>query len=101
MKTIVLLDGVHDASTPPARHLAEHQELLSLASELGLEGIVCGQHFLGSEMRYYQPVPYLAHLATLAPEMRIVLGIMLLPLLNPVQVAEDVATLDVVTDGRV
>lgn len=101
MKTIVLLDGVHDASTPPQQQLAEHQELLRLAADLGLEGIVCGQHFLGTEMRYYQPVPYLAHLATLAPDMRIVLGIMLLPLLNPVQVAEDVATLDVVTGGRV
>lgn len=101
MKTIVLLDGVHDASTPPETQLAEHREILALSVELGLDGIVCGQHFGGSEMRYYQPIPYLAHLATFAPRMRIVLGVMLLPLLNPLQVAEDVATLDVVTGGRV
>ncbi|MBM3676716.1 MAG: LLM class flavin-dependent oxidoreductase, partial [Actinobacteria bacterium] len=101
MRTILLLDAVHDASTPPQQQLAEHRELLAVAVELGIEGIVCGQHFLGTEMRYYQPIPYLAHLATLAPDLRIVLGILLLPLLNPVQVAEDVATLDVVTGGRV
>jgi alkanesulfonate monooxygenase SsuD/methylene tetrahydromethanopterin reductase-like flavin-dependent oxidoreductase (luciferase family) len=101
MKTILLLDAIHDASTPPAQQLAEHCELLETAVQLGIDGIVCGQHFLGSEMRYYQPVPYLAHLSTLAPTLRIVLGIVLLPLLNPVQVAEDVATLDVVTGGRV
>lgn len=101
MRTIILLDAVHDASTPPEQQLAEHRELLETAAQLGLDGIVCGQHFLGTEMRYYQPVPYLAHLAHFAPAMRIVLGIVLLPLLNPVQVAEDVATLDVVTGGRV
>jgi alkanesulfonate monooxygenase SsuD/methylene tetrahydromethanopterin reductase-like flavin-dependent oxidoreductase (luciferase family) len=101
MRVIVLLDGVHDATTPPSQQLAEHRELLALAADLELDGIVCGQHFLGTEMRYYQPIPYLAHLAGLAPGMRIVLGVMLLPLLNPVQVAEDVATLDVVTGGRV
>ena len=101
MKTIILLDAVHDASTPPQQQLAEHVELLQVAAQLGIDGIVCGQHFLGTEMRYYQPVPYLAHLAHHAPAMRIVLGIVLLPLLNPVQIAEDVATLDVVTGGRV
>jgi alkanesulfonate monooxygenase SsuD/methylene tetrahydromethanopterin reductase-like flavin-dependent oxidoreductase (luciferase family) len=101
MKVVVLLDAVHDASTPPAQQLAEHHELLELSVQLGVDAIVCGQHFLGSEMRYYQPVPYLAHLGTLAPAVRLILGIVLLPLLNPVQVAEDVATLDVVTGGRV
>jgi alkanesulfonate monooxygenase SsuD/methylene tetrahydromethanopterin reductase-like flavin-dependent oxidoreductase (luciferase family) len=34
-------------------------------------------------------------------DMRLLLGIMLLPLLNPVYVAEELATLDVVSDGRV
>ena len=101
MRAGLLLTAVHDASTPPAQQLAEHRELVLTAEQLGFDLIVCGQHFLGTELRYYQPVPYLAHLATAAPRMRIALGIMLLSMLNPVQVAEDVATLDVVTDGRV
>ena len=62
--------------------------------------MVCGQHFLGTELRYYQPIPYLAHMATVAPRLRVATGIILLSMLNPVQVAEDFATLDVVTGGR-
>ena len=61
---------------------------------------MCGQHFLGTELRYYQPIPYLAHMAAVAPGMRVATGIILLSMLNPVQVAEDFATLDVVTGGR-
>jgi len=97
----LLLDAVHDASTPPARQLAEHLELATAASELGFHTLVHGQHFLGKELRYYQPVTYLAHVAAVVPRVRIALGIVLLSMLDPVQVAEDVATLDVLTGGRV
>src|ERR1700740_1906839 len=100
MRAGILLTAVHDASTPPAQQVAEHRELVQTAEQLGFELIICGQHFLGTELRYYQPVPYLAHMATAAPSMRVVTGIILLSMLNPVQVAEDVATLDVVTGGR-
>jgi alkanesulfonate monooxygenase SsuD/methylene tetrahydromethanopterin reductase-like flavin-dependent oxidoreductase (luciferase family) len=59
-----------------------------------------GQHFLGSQLRFYQPVPYLAHLAHFAPGARMATGIALLSLINPVEAAEQIATLDVVTRGR-
>jgi len=39
-------------------------------------------------------------MAAVAPRMRVATGIILLSMLNPVQVAEDVATLDVLTGGR-
>jgi alkanesulfonate monooxygenase SsuD/methylene tetrahydromethanopterin reductase-like flavin-dependent oxidoreductase (luciferase family) len=47
-----------------------------------------------------QPVPLLARLAAEAGELRVGAGILLLPLLNPVEVAEHAATLDVLTGGR-
>jgi alkanesulfonate monooxygenase SsuD/methylene tetrahydromethanopterin reductase-like flavin-dependent oxidoreductase (luciferase family) len=47
-----------------------------------------------------QPVPLLARLASEAEGMRIGAGILLLPLLNPVEVAEQAATLDLLTGGR-
>jgi len=100
MRAGILLTAVHDASTPPAQQVAEHRELVQTAEQLGFDLIVCGQHFLGTELRYYQPVPYLTHMATAAPSMRVATGIILLSMLNPVQVAEDVATLDVVSGGR-
>jgi alkanesulfonate monooxygenase SsuD/methylene tetrahydromethanopterin reductase-like flavin-dependent oxidoreductase (luciferase family) len=47
-----------------------------------------------------QPVPLLARLAAETGDMRVGAGILLLPLLNPVEVAEHAATLDVLTGGR-
>ena len=47
-----------------------------------------------------QPVPLLARIAAEAGEMRVCSGILLLTLLNPVEVAENAATLDAITDGR-
>jgi alkanesulfonate monooxygenase SsuD/methylene tetrahydromethanopterin reductase-like flavin-dependent oxidoreductase (luciferase family) len=61
---------------------------------------VAGQHFLGAELRYYQPVPWLTHMAPFAPSMRTATGIILLSMVNPVETAEQIATLDVLTGGR-
>ena len=88
------------AETPAAQQLAEHRELVSTAEQLGFSAMVCGQHYLGSELRYFQPVPYLTHLAHSAPTMTVVTGIMLLSMGNPVDVAEQLATLDAVTGGN-
>src|SRR5439155_10814630 len=87
VRFVLLLDAVHSRATPPAQQLAECRELVAAADQLGFEAIVWGQHFLAEELRYYQPVPYLAHLAEYGPRVRIVLGVILLSILNPVQVA--------------
>jgi alkanesulfonate monooxygenase SsuD/methylene tetrahydromethanopterin reductase-like flavin-dependent oxidoreductase (luciferase family) len=96
----ILTTPIYGAETPYQQQLREHRELVSTAEELGFEFMVAGQHFLGSELRYYQPVPYLAYLAPAAPTMTVVVGVMLLSMANPVDVAEQVATLDVITDGK-
>jgi alkanesulfonate monooxygenase SsuD/methylene tetrahydromethanopterin reductase-like flavin-dependent oxidoreductase (luciferase family) len=94
------LSSVWDASVPPAQQLREHEELTRTAEQLGFDFVSVGQHFLGADLRYYQPIPYLAHLAGVAPRLRVATGIVLLPLLHPVDVAEQMATLDVVSGGR-
>lgn len=96
----ILPTPIYGAETPYRKQLAEHRELVQAAEQLGFEYIVCGQHFLGSELRYYQPVPYLTWLSTQAPTMRVVTGIILLSMANPVDMAEQIATLDVLTDGK-
>src|SRR5262249_61310750 len=45
-------------------------------------------------------VPLLARLAADAGPMQLITSVVLLALLNPVQVAEDIATLDVMCEGR-
>jgi alkanesulfonate monooxygenase SsuD/methylene tetrahydromethanopterin reductase-like flavin-dependent oxidoreductase (luciferase family) len=96
----ILPTPIYGAETPYPRQLAEHRELVSVAEQLGFSAMVCGQHFLGNELRYYQPVPYLTYLSQSAPTMTAVTGIILLSMANPVDVAEQLATLDVLTDGN-
>jgi alkanesulfonate monooxygenase SsuD/methylene tetrahydromethanopterin reductase-like flavin-dependent oxidoreductase (luciferase family) len=100
MKYGVLLTSIHDGSVPPAQQRREHEDLVRTAEGIGFGLMVAGQHFLGSELRYYQPVPWLTHMAQVAPTMRVATGIILLPMVNPVEIAEQMATLDVLTDGR-
>ena len=59
MRFGVLSTPVHGAATPPEVQLAEHRELVATAQQLGFDPIAAGQHFLGSDLRYYQPIPYL------------------------------------------
>ncbi|HEV2281643.1 MAG TPA: LLM class flavin-dependent oxidoreductase [bacterium] len=89
---------------PPADSLAarwnEILEQVRLARSLGFDLIVFGQHYLISEFAMLQPAVSVARAAAEAGTMRVGVSIYLLPLLNPVAVAEEAASLDVVTGGR-
>jgi alkanesulfonate monooxygenase SsuD/methylene tetrahydromethanopterin reductase-like flavin-dependent oxidoreductase (luciferase family) len=63
--------------------------------------IAIGQHFLYGDLRWLQPVPLLARLAAdVDANVRLVTQILIAPLYHPVMLAEEIATLDVVTEGR-
>lgn len=96
----ILPTPIYGSETPYEVQLRENEELVSAAEALGFGYVSYGQHFLGTELRYYQPVPYLTHLAHHAPTMKMLTGIMLLSMANPVDMAEQIATLDVATRGR-
>ncbi len=83
-----------------ARRFAEMLEYVRLARDLGFSTILSGQHFLSDPFPMLQPVAAVARMAAEAGTMRVGVGIFLLPLLNPVQVAEDAASLDVISGGR-
>ena len=100
MKFGILLTSIYDASVDARVQRQQHEELVRTAEQLGFDLMVCGQHFLGSELRYFQPVPWLTHMAEVAPTMQAATGIVLLSMVNPVDIAEQMATLDVLTDGR-
>jgi alkanesulfonate monooxygenase SsuD/methylene tetrahydromethanopterin reductase-like flavin-dependent oxidoreductase (luciferase family) len=100
LKFGILPTPIYGAETPYRQQVREHEELVAASEALGFEYMVCGQHYLGSELRYYQPVPYLVHLAAVAPTMHPVTGIMLLSMASPVDMAEQIATLDVLSDGK-
>ncbi|HSK16709.1 MAG TPA: LLM class flavin-dependent oxidoreductase [Gaiellaceae bacterium] len=88
------------AGEDPAERLAEQIEQVRFVRDAGFHSVAAGHHYLSAPYQMLQPVPLLARLATETGDMRLVAGILLLPLLNPVDVAEQAATLDVLTGGR-
>lgn len=96
----ILVTPVYGREVAAEQQVAEHTEMVHLARALGFDLMVAGQHYLGDDLRYLQPIPYLTHLAGVEPEMRVATGIILLALANPVDLAEQFATLDILTGGR-
>ena len=79
------------------------QEIIDLAraardAEFDLFGMTHG--YLQSPTRSFQPIPLLARLAPETGNMSLLTGIFLLALQNPVDIAEQTATLDVISGGR-
>lgn len=70
------------------------------ARDAGFDAISTGQHFLSPPYQSMQSVPLLSRLAADSGRMALIAGILLLPLLNPVQTAEEIATLDILSEGR-
>src|SRR6185369_12079899 len=83
-----------------APELANLIEQVRVARASGLDSLMVGQHFVSSPLQMFQAMPLLARLASEAEGMRLGPGLLLLPLLNPVVVAEETATLDWLTGGN-
>ncbi len=75
-------------------------EQVRVAKANGFESLWAAQHFITAPVQMLQPIPLLARLAAEAEGMQIGPNILVLPLLNPVVVAEEAATMDVLTGGR-
>jgi alkanesulfonate monooxygenase SsuD/methylene tetrahydromethanopterin reductase-like flavin-dependent oxidoreductase (luciferase family) len=84
----------------PVARLNLLRRVTELAGQLGFDSAWALHHHV-SNVATFQPLPLLADLAPRVPEMRLGTGVYVLPLHHPVPVAEDVATLDQLTGGRV
>jgi alkanesulfonate monooxygenase SsuD/methylene tetrahydromethanopterin reductase-like flavin-dependent oxidoreductase (luciferase family) len=71
------------------------------ARDDGWDSILFGQHYLSTGLQHIQPIPLAARMIPESGDMSLVLGILLIALLNPVEVAESVASLDALSNGRV
>src|SRR5262245_61338221 len=96
----LLVTNQHPPGEPAAARWRESIDQVRLARDLGFDLVLLGQHFLATEFQMLQPTVAAARLAGETGSMRIGVTIYLLPLLNPVQLAEDTASLDIVTGGR-
>jgi alkanesulfonate monooxygenase SsuD/methylene tetrahydromethanopterin reductase-like flavin-dependent oxidoreductase (luciferase family) len=71
-----------------------------LARDRGWDAVATGQHYLSEGMSQLQLIPFLARLAAEAGDMTGIAGVLLAGLHNPVEVAECMASLDVIWGGR-
>lgn len=85
----------------PKRQFSELLRQVEAAQRSGFRYLCLGQHFLYGDYTCLQPIPTFARLAAeVDPDVRLVTTILMSPVYHPVQLAEDLATLDVVTEGR-
>src|SRR3989454_11436295 len=100
MKFGIGLSVQHLPEDSQAARFRERVEQVRLARAVGFSSVWASQHYLSDPFTYFQPIPTLARLAADARGLILGTGVLLLPLLHPVDVAEQLATLDVITDGR-
>lgn len=102
MKFGLSLSGLlqDNAGADMTRRFADALHLVRVGRELGFDYVYAGQHYLSHPYQMMQPLIALARISAEAEGMDL-LSTVLVPLQNPVQMAEDVATLDAVTGGRV
>src|SRR5215475_12389091 len=82
------------------RIIDEAIQVVAAASRMGYAWVSIGQHWVSSPTVWPQPFPILARLAPETGRMRLKTSVLLLPILNAVEVAESVATLDQLCHGR-
>jgi alkanesulfonate monooxygenase SsuD/methylene tetrahydromethanopterin reductase-like flavin-dependent oxidoreductase (luciferase family) len=80
--------------------LAEMREQTRLARQSGFSSLWVPHHYLTQPMQMLAPIPMLSYLLRDAEGMTIGPNILIMPLLNPVHVAEDAVTLDLLSGGR-
>jgi alkanesulfonate monooxygenase SsuD/methylene tetrahydromethanopterin reductase-like flavin-dependent oxidoreductase (luciferase family) len=93
------------AQFPPgddmAKRFAELVEQARLAERLGYASITKGMHYSAAPWRDLQQFPFLARIMAEAPSLRLNFGLVLLSLHKPLDIAEQIATVDVMSGGRV
>jgi alkanesulfonate monooxygenase SsuD/methylene tetrahydromethanopterin reductase-like flavin-dependent oxidoreductase (luciferase family) len=96
-----VLIGDVPRSVSPADHLSGLLRQVDAAQRNGFTLVTLGQHVLYGDVRWLQPIPTLARLAgELEPSVRLATTVVIAPLYHPVVLAEELATLDIITGGR-
>ena len=76
-------------------------EQAARADALGFSDIMVGMHYASYPLWMPSMIPFISRLSGEAPNVRLVAGIVLLSLHKPLDIAEQFATIDVMSNGRV
>ncbi|MGH3097002.1 MAG: LLM class flavin-dependent oxidoreductase [Streptosporangiales bacterium] len=96
----LLLGSQFPAGESAATRFAQQLGQVAVARDAGFDSVWASQHYLADPFQYLHPLPVLARLLAEAGTMRIGTSVLLLGLANPVDLAEELATLDILSDGR-
>jgi alkanesulfonate monooxygenase SsuD/methylene tetrahydromethanopterin reductase-like flavin-dependent oxidoreductase (luciferase family) len=100
MKVGLFLNTQFPEGDNVAARIPELVEQVRVARRSGFASLLFPHHYLTDPLQMLQIGPLMAYLLPEAKGMTIGGNILLLPLLNPVHVAEEAATLDVLSEGN-
>ncbi|NKB56364.1 MAG: LLM class flavin-dependent oxidoreductase [Alphaproteobacteria bacterium] len=100
MKLGVFLQAQWDPGTDIEEGIAGLVRQAELADELGYDSAWLPQHYVSAPYASIQPGPLIGLLAAHTRRLRLGTGVFLLPFTRPVVLAEEMASLDWITGGR-
>ena len=99
MRISCFLSAQFDPSVSATEGIDEVLAQAAAAEAAGFHAVYLGHHYL-AKSAFIQPIPLAGYLAAATSRVRIGFGVLLAPLLNPIALAEELATLDVLSRGR-
>lgn len=96
----IMMRGQFPQGDAVADRFAEMLEQARMAERLGYDSITKGAHYSTHPLQDLQQIPFLCRVAAEAPSLRLNTGVLLLPLHKPLDVAEQIGTLDIMTNGK-
>jgi alkanesulfonate monooxygenase SsuD/methylene tetrahydromethanopterin reductase-like flavin-dependent oxidoreductase (luciferase family) len=100
MKVGLYITTQFTAGTDVSAARSELIEQVRTARQSGFASLWVPHHYATQPMQMLAPIPMLAYLLREAEGMLIGPNILIMPLLNPIHVAEDAVTLDLLSGGR-
>lgn len=78
----------------------ELMEQARLADKLGYDSFMKGSHFSSYPLHDFNQIAYMGRLTAECPNLRLIAGIVLLPLHKPLEIAEQFANIDLMSGGK-
>lgn len=100
LKVGLLLSAEHGAEDDIAQRFQNVLDIARCAQQTGFDFLDAPQHLLAAPNQYLHCIPMLSRVAAEVPGMRLGTNIIQLTLHHPVEIAEQLATLDVITGGN-
>jgi alkanesulfonate monooxygenase SsuD/methylene tetrahydromethanopterin reductase-like flavin-dependent oxidoreductase (luciferase family) len=97
---VFFLSQAPEGVTTPAEALRRELDQMRFAEELGFDSVWLAEHHQSTYCVVPDTITYAAHVAAVTSRIRIGLAVSVLPLRNPLDFAERIAFVDILSNGR-